>query len=173
MEAYQDGTNSILNVMLNPAFVSKYKPTPETKLVMDLYRNTSDARILPLVVGTKFSFHNIPVEMTAKERNDMQKWIGEKTKKTLGKLAADADFMAADDLDKVKFISNGLTELRNLARTKYLYEKIKARPASQRDAYVKKLFKENNLSEKQAEAFFDDIRKLQETLSTQKKGENK
>lgn len=173
MEAYQGGTNSLLNVMLNPAFVSKYKPTPETKLIMDLYRNTSDARIMPLVVGSKFTHRGIPVEMNAKERNEMQRWVGEKTKNALSKLAANPDFMNADNEDKIKLITNGLTKLRNLARSKYILEKIKSQPKGTRDTYAKKLFKENGLSEKQIEGLYEDLIQYQEYLDAQKeKGTN-
>lgn len=169
IEAYQGGTNSIMNVMFNPAFVSKYKPTPETKLVMDLYRNTSDARIMPLVVGAKFKHHGIPVEMNAKDRNDMQKWVGTKTKKALGKLAANPEFMAASDEDKIKLLTDGLTDLRSLARSKYLYEKIKAQPAGKRNAYAQELMKKNQLTENQMESFFEDMGQYQESLNSQKK----
>lgn len=170
IEAYQGGTNSIMNVMFNPAFVSKYKPTSETKLVMDLYRNTSDARIMPLVVGAKFKHHGIPVEMNAKDRNEMQKWIGTKTKKALGKLAANPEFMGAADEDKIKLLTDGLMELRSLARSKYLYEKIKAQPTGKRNAYAQELMKKNQLTEKQMESFFDDMGQYQEYLNSQKKG---
>lgn len=173
MEAYQGGTNSIMNVMFNPAFVAKYKPTPETKVIMDLYRNTSDARIMPLVVGTKFKHHGIRVEMNAKDRNEMQKWVGTKTKKFLSKVANNEEFLQADDDDKVKVLTGAFSDLRNVARSKYLYDKIMEKPSNQRDAFAQELFKKNKLTEKQIESFFNDMAEYKDFLDLQKKGKEK
>lgn len=173
MEAYQGGTNSIMNVMFNPAFVSKYKPTPETKVIMDLYRNTSDARIMPLVVGDKFKFHGIPVEMNAKDRNEMQRWVGSLTKNYLRKIADSPDFKAADDEDKVKGLVSDLMKVRTLGRSKYLYDKIKEKPSAERDAFAQELFKKYKLTEKQIESFFDDMAEYKDFLNSIKKGEEK
>lgn len=161
MENYQGGTNSILNVMLNPAFMAKYRPTPESKMIVDLYRSTSDARVVPIVVQNKFKWNGIPYEMNAKQRNVMQKWLGERTQKTFAALAASPGFQQMPDEGKVKLLTEYLTKLRGAARASIFLYEVNQRPLVQRPAFMAETFRKNKLSPDQIKGVFRDMAMFQ------------
>lgn len=157
MENYQGGTNSVLNVMLNPSFMSKYRPTPESKMVVDLYHNTNDAKVVPIVVESKFKFNGVPYEMNARQRNNMQKWVGQRTQKFFATLANNPQFMGAPDEVKVDRLSSYLTKVRSAARAGLFLDDINQKSTWQKPAYIVQLFQKHKLSPEQIEGVIRDI----------------
>lgn len=157
MENYQGGTNSPLNVLLNPAFMSKYRPTPESKMVVDLYRNTSDARVVPIVIENKYKWNGIPYEMNAKQKNNMQKWVGERTQKFFATLAVTPGFVDAPDQVKVKLLTEYLTNVRAAGRALIFLHEFNQQPLLQRPAWMVQTFQKNKLSPAQIQGVFRDI----------------
>jgi len=157
MESYQNGSNNLLNVMFNPAFMSTYQPTPETKMVLDLYKNTNDARVVPIVVGDKFKFNGIPFEMNGRQRNYMQQWVGARTQSMFASLANNPQFMDVPAVEKVKVLANYLTDLRNSARAGFFLNELNQKPVNQRPAYMAQIFQQNKLSPEQIKGVFRDI----------------
>jgi hypothetical protein len=49
IEKYQDGSNNPFNVFLNPAFVTRYNPNPDAKMIVDLIDATGDKNPAPRV----------------------------------------------------------------------------------------------------------------------------
>jgi hypothetical protein len=72
-ELYQDGTNNIFNIFANPSFVSKYKPSPEAKFVLDYINATGDNTVAPRVAVKKLD--GIP--LTGVQQSEMQRSMGE------------------------------------------------------------------------------------------------
>jgi DNA-binding ferritin-like protein len=85
-ENYQDGSNSAFNVFLNPSFTSKYKLTPEAKLVVDLIQRTGDKTIAPRVPDKSMTIDGERVNLTAKEYSLLQQKVGEETSERLKRL---------------------------------------------------------------------------------------
>jgi len=156
-EIYQDGGNSIFNVLFNPSFTSKYKTKDASKLIMDLYDRTSDASIMPLVMKDKFKFNGISFELNAKEKNAMQKWVGTRTETFLTNLSKNEEFKKLPDSEQVSVISKSLLNLNRAARAKYFQDYINQKAPSQRKSFAEKFYRDNGLTEKQIENINNDL----------------
>ncbi len=161
VEKYQEGTNSLMNVFFNPSFISKFKPTPETKIVLDLYKNTNDARIVPIVVEDKFKFNGIPIEITARQRSNMQKWVGERVKNYFSKLAQNGDFINLPDEQKVKLLSGYLSDVRSAARAGIFMDIVNQQPPNLRQAYAVQQFQKHKLGGDQIKNLFKNLAEFQ------------
>jgi hypothetical protein len=95
-EAYQDKGNNLLNVLLNPSFVSKYKPSPEAKFVLDYINKTGDKTVAPRMVQKKLDGQ----PLTGKQYSEMQKIMGQETQKGLKQLVP--TLRNETDLEKIK-----------------------------------------------------------------------
>ncbi|MBP9706768.1 MAG: lytic transglycosylase domain-containing protein [Oligoflexales bacterium] len=157
IEKYQDGTNSIMNVFFNPSFVSEYKTNPETKMVLDLYKNTSDARIVPIVIEDKFKFNGIPIELNARQKNNLQEWVGVRVKSHFSQLAKNKEFLSLPDEEKVKVLSGFLTTVRAAGRAGVFQDMLKKQPEHLRQGYAAKIFQDNKLGEDQIKNIFKNM----------------
>ena len=83
-ETYQNGSNSPLNVLANPSFVSKYSPSKEAELALNAYNQTGETKQIPTVVPKYFTVTDQRIDLTAEEYAEMQRIVGEKTKKEFG-----------------------------------------------------------------------------------------
>jgi hypothetical protein len=88
-ELYQGGTNNILNVLFNPGFVSKYKPSAGTKLILDLYKQTGETKQFPRKAGKTLTYNGKKINLTPEEVAQLQKNIGEQTLYNLNLFAED------------------------------------------------------------------------------------
>ncbi|MBP1934864.1 hypothetical protein [Ammoniphilus resinae] len=104
-EVYQDGSNSLFNVFLNPAFVSKYNPTPEEQLIVDLYKRTGDKTIAPRIPLKSLRIDGETVKLTPEQYSQLQRIVGEETMKRLEKVNPNAS-----DEAKIKKIGDILNE---------------------------------------------------------------
>lgn len=119
-EIFQKGTNSILNVFLNPAFVSKYAPTPEAQMVLDIYKNTGLTSQAPKTVGDTEVVNGMKQQLTAKQREELQRFIGRKTKTEFNRLAENRYFMSLPDEEKAKKLGTLITNIGLLAKEQIL-----------------------------------------------------
>ena len=78
-EMYQDGSNSILNTFLNPANVRKYKETPASDFLLELYDKTGNKDIFPREVQKNLTINKITIPLTDEEISKMQEYQGKKT----------------------------------------------------------------------------------------------
>ena len=78
-EIYQDGSNNLLNVFLNPAFVSRYKVTPEAQLAIDTFRETGETKQVPRVVKKYIVVEGQRIDLTPQEYSELQRIVGQKT----------------------------------------------------------------------------------------------
>jgi hypothetical protein len=105
LETYQGGTNQWWNVFLNPAFVSKYTPSPEAQLAIDVFINTGETSQVPRVVDKYFMVGGKKVTLTGAERAELQRIVGEETQKGFSKINPEFD-----DQAKLKKMGDALTK---------------------------------------------------------------
>jgi hypothetical protein len=86
LETYQGGTNQWWNVFLNPAFVSKYAPSKEAQLAIDVFMSTGETSQVPRVVDKYFMINDKKVTLTGAERAELQRIVGEETQKGFAKI---------------------------------------------------------------------------------------
>ena len=117
LERYQGESNNIFNVFFNPAFVSKFKPTEEGQLVMDLMRQTGEKTQFPRLVqrtqsvklaGQKEAqrIKLTPVQITA-----LQRYVGRISKDMFSSFVEDDAFQALTPDEKVKYLSGVLSDI--------------------------------------------------------------
>jgi hypothetical protein len=78
-QTYQNDGNSLLNVFLNPSFVSKYNPSPEAKFALNAINATGDKNLAPRMAQKKLDGESL----TSKEYAEYQRIMGEEAKKGL------------------------------------------------------------------------------------------
>jgi len=99
LETYQDGGNSLGNVLLNPAFVNTYNPSPEVQKIIDIYDQTGETKQVPRIVDKtikvssrkrvdgKMKDVTEEFELSGNEFSRYQKLFGEKTNAGIGKVS--------------------------------------------------------------------------------------
>jgi hypothetical protein len=84
IERYQGGSNTPFNVLLNPSFVSKYKPLPEAKAALDLYERTNDKTVSPRIPDKSLKDNEgITGKLSKEQYSELSKLIGEEQLKRL------------------------------------------------------------------------------------------
>ena len=105
------------DIFLSPAQKSKFKPTPEAKMVMDLLMETGEERIAPRAVpryieGTdRVTRESRRVDLTGEQFIRYQTLVGQETLRLLGKVR---DNWSTEK--KVEYIIKSLTEAGNRGR---------------------------------------------------------
>jgi hypothetical protein len=81
-ETFQNGSNNLYNVLLNPSFVSQYDPSPEAKFLLDFINETGDKRLAPRTADKKID----GTPLTGEQYAELQRLIGQETQKGLKNL---------------------------------------------------------------------------------------
>lgn len=123
MELYQDGSNNLFNVFFNPSFVSKYKLTPEAKLVVDLFNETGDTRQIPNVVRNSQTVNKEQIDLTPAQVTKMQRYIGTVSREVIASYAEDPRFRALPYDRQVSEISSTLSAIGSAAKVVILKDK--------------------------------------------------
>jgi len=119
-EQYQNGSNNFFNVFLNPAFVTKYKPTPEAQEVLRLMETTGETSQIPRVQNYKVKVNGENVSLSPQQINEMQRYIGTRTQSILSNLEGSQSYQILSDEDKVKKITNLLSDISVAAKISIL-----------------------------------------------------
>lgn len=121
LETYQGGSNSVINVFFNPAFVSRINESPEAKMVLDLYRTTGERGQVPRIAPEFIKDENgNRVDMTPEQYTSFQKFIGTKTQEAFSQLAQSKEFQSMSDVDKVNKLTSLLTSISADAKKEIL-----------------------------------------------------
>jgi len=117
-EMYQGGTNNILNVFLNPGFVSKYKTSPGINLVLQLYEDSGgEKKQFPRTVdGKTISYNKQNVRLTAEEVGELQKMIGLEVITMLDKKSSNEAFNKMDTDHQINNIVTSMNAIGEKAR---------------------------------------------------------
>ncbi|EGD47149.1 hypothetical protein Cpap_1541 [Ruminiclostridium papyrosolvens DSM 2782] len=120
-QVYSGDTNSPLNVFLNPAFVSRYKPTDGMKLLIDIYANTGETKIAPRQVEKSVTKNGIKINLTKDEIVQFQKDAGKSTMARLDTLKDNDAFNSLKtDYAKAEYVYRFMNREMEIARKKIL-----------------------------------------------------
>lgn len=108
--------NNIFNVFFNPAFVSRYKLSPEEIMVINLVSQTGDNSVVPRKVSTTAKINGENIKISSQQYHDLQQFMGRVTRARLGALAADQSFAQLAATDQVKEIRNDLSTIYAAAK---------------------------------------------------------
>ena len=114
------GKNNAFNVYVNPAFISEHRGTEVTDELNRIYEKEGDAAVIPNTVQKSYQIEGKTRVLTAKEYDDIQKYVGENNTKTLAAIIGDSRYAALDDATKANIISNALSEVTSDAKKIYL-----------------------------------------------------
>jgi hypothetical protein len=119
------GNNNAFNVLVNPGTTTKYNPTDSEKLALDIYNKTGEKSQFPRVADNKITYtdklgKSQTIQLTPKEKQDLQTYIGQQTDLVYSRFANDNSFNSLSDEDKTKLLQKRLTEIYNLGKTKIL-----------------------------------------------------
>jgi len=110
-QTYQD--NNLFNVLLNPGFPSRYKLSPEAKMIVDLITETGDETLAPRVPGKSVQGN----KLTGEQFSRLSQLQGEETKKRLSKIDPDSKTTS-----KVKKVQKALTKSSEKAKKNIIKE---------------------------------------------------
>jgi hypothetical protein len=85
-EVYQGGSNNLFNVLLNPSFVSRYNPSPEAKMVLNVIKDTGDQSLAPRIAQKYLMVDGKKYDLTPKQYAEYQRRLGTEVKTQLQQL---------------------------------------------------------------------------------------
>ena len=115
-QMYKLGGNNVLNVFLNPAFMSRYVDKPEAGLVLDIFNRSGETQQAPRMVDKKLKINGETLELEAEQVTEYQTFVGEKTKEAFARLAEDKGFGLLSDEEKAKRMGNILSDINTAAK---------------------------------------------------------
>jgi hypothetical protein len=123
-QVYQGGSNNLFNVFLNPAFMSKYNPTPEAKLVLDLYEETGMKTQAPRVQEKYIRYEGETYRLTPDEYEKLQRYVGGEVQKAYSSLANNMSFRWLPPEEQIKTMQNILTDIGKEGRNMILRRRL-------------------------------------------------
>ena len=115
-EAYQNGSNNLFNVFLNPAFVKTYNLTPVAKEVLDIYTRSGETKQAPRIAPKAIKIDGENYQLSPQQYTQYQTFIGQNTDKEFQKLLQDPEFQAMNDSQKADAMSSVLTKVAQAGR---------------------------------------------------------
>ena len=121
IQRYADERDSLIErafrSMMSPANINEYKPTPEVRLIIDLYERTGLTDHIPRKIQRSYKFDGVEYELTPEEYAELSEWAGKEIK---GRINYAMDLYMADwsDEDKVEEIAYIIKEVSKEVREK-------------------------------------------------------
>jgi hypothetical protein len=119
MERYQNNSNNVYNVLLNPSFVNQLEGDNLGQEVLRLWETTGEKKQAPKSVGYYVMLGQERHNFTGEERSQFQKYMGIRTVEEFNKLTNSNSFNNLDDLEKVKEMSDVITDIHAEAKEKF------------------------------------------------------
>ncbi|MGE5633374.1 MAG: hypothetical protein ACM3TR_20105 [Caulobacteraceae bacterium] len=119
-ETYQGDSNNLLNVFLNPAYVSKYDPTPAAEMVLDIYEKSGEKIQFPRVASTYIMRGGKRINLLPNQVTALQKYMGEETLKTFNEFAKSPAFRKLPPEEQAKKLQSILTKISQEAKEKII-----------------------------------------------------
>lgn len=116
LERYQGGSNNILNVFANPAFVSKISENPTAKEVLDIYQRSGETQQAPRVVDKKIQINGENIALTPKQYGDYQKYVGVRADNMIRQFMNDPGYSSLSDDEKATLIAGKLSDINSAAK---------------------------------------------------------
>lgn len=108
-ETYPGGGNTLFNVFLNPAYVSRYRPTKEQLMPLEVWKETGETTQFPRAVDRYFMIGGKRIDLTPEEMSEYQRILGTLAQRGFSMIPPE---MAAQDKKKVM---DKIIEQANLA----------------------------------------------------------
>ena len=110
------------NVFLNTSFTSTVDMDDTEAELYDLYLATGSTDHLPLEVKNYFTYRGEKITLTAKEKAEYQKQLGQATAEAFKKEMATAEYQSMTDEEKVEVLSGIIDDLKTEIRGKVILE---------------------------------------------------
>jgi len=120
LERYQGESNNIFNVFFNPAFISKFNPTPEAQMVLDLLGETGEKTQFPRVLKNTQIVNGESKKLSPTQITALQRYAGTATKYYFSSLVNDKNFQDISPEEKVEYIQKILTDIGTASRVMIL-----------------------------------------------------
>lgn len=127
------GDNNWFNIFLNPTNVNVAHPTAETKEVWRLYEQTGNKEVFPRVAPSSFSDSGVKYTLTAKEKTQFQRVMGQKTATGMEELMQSTAYKTATDKEKASMVKMVIDSAYNEAK----YQAVTGRGTSASDRLIK------------------------------------
>lgn len=119
-ERFQDGSNNLFNVFLNPAFTSALKSDPTGNEVLSIFRESGETkqapRLVPKKVKLRIQGRDETKTLDAKEVGKYQEYVGTKTKALFDQVVKTRTFQRLDNENKAKALASIMTEINTAAK---------------------------------------------------------
>jgi hypothetical protein len=115
-EQYQEGSNNILNIFFNPAFITRYREDPILSEVIDIYRETGDVMQAPKVVPKSITVNGVKKTLSAEEMVTYQRYIGGKTQDIMTRLLSSKTFQSLPAEEKASQMADIISDVDQLAK---------------------------------------------------------
>lgn len=121
IQRYADERDSLIErafrSMMSPANINEYRPTPEVRLIIDLYERTGLTDHIPRKIQRSYKFDGVEYKLTPEEYAELSEWAGKEIK---GRINYAMDLYMADwsDEDKVEEIAYIIKEVSKEVREK-------------------------------------------------------
>lgn len=135
-EKYRDASNTIFNTFLNPSFVTKFQPSPEAKMVIDLYNSTGETSQVPRSISNRQKVNGQDRILTTNEVAKMQKLVGTFSVDRLSLLAKNPAYNALNDEKKAQVLGNIMSDIVTAAKVVLLGHVVK-KPTDRQRLYVR------------------------------------
>ncbi len=159
-EQYKDGGNTLLNVFLNPAFVSKYNPSDESSLVLDLFKSTGETKHAPSLPQRKIRYEGFVVEPDGKTLSDMQAYAGQRYREMYRSFIASDRFAALPDTEKADLLSKSVSQIARETKIKFFGDKFTKMAEEKGDEHTKLKVRQDIVDLKeteQADKLYDSL----------------
>lgn len=110
------GLQRILDIFVNPAFISKVTENPVAKEVIDIYQRSGETQQAPRVAPQSVEINGVNIRTTPEEYNKYQRYLGTKTDEIFSTLIDDPIFKEASDSEKAEFLANVLKNINSAAK---------------------------------------------------------
>lgn len=145
LEVYQGGGNNLFNVFFNPSFKSNYTPTPESELVLDLFETTGQTKQAPRIIGKSVTVNGKKMKLGPKQITAMQRFVGTISRDYFNTLANNPEFNKMGDEEKVKHMSNVLSDIGSAAKIIILGDRPSKNPSTRTQVLMLNYLKGNQL----------------------------
>lgn len=128
-ETYQNGSNTLFNVFLNPAFVSKYHVDPQIAIILNPYEQEGRQNQFPKVLTSKdlalkYSDHKGPkvYNLSGAELSELQRRLAQETYRRFQGMKLE-DLKGKSPEVQERVMAKGVNESWNQIRREFLREK--------------------------------------------------
>lgn len=122
-ERYQNGSNTPFNVLLNPAFVSKYTPNNTSSEALGLYNRTGETKQTPNTVKDAVKINGKNIKLDGQQQADYQRFVGQGNNQATEIAIRDPRYQKLSDTQKVNLLANLQTDINNAAKIRLFGDK--------------------------------------------------